>query len=815
MNPSVRRWQRVSGSRLAMGLLLLAMSSPALATYTVSKSFSPASVPAGGASTLTIQVTNSPTGGGQVDAFVVEDTYPSGLFNLSTATTNGNCGTPTLTASVGGSSLVVSGGEVKGNKTCLITLSVTANVAGTYDNDAKFTIDYQSKGRVTRHTEWRDATLTVTGLVATTAAKSFSPSTIVTGASSTLSITITNPNAATLNNLAFTDTFPDNLLVASTPALSNTCGGSATASADGSALSLSGGSLAANASCTVRVAVTSNVPGSYTNNSGPIDTSNAPDGASASAVLTVQAAVDSFDAAEVGTGPVNARLFTKLVGTGFQFDLLALDTFDAEATTFTGTVGVELVDGSGSDCAGATLIRTLANQTFIDSDAGRKTVSVSAEASAWRNVRVRATYSGGSSSVVACSSDAFAIRPTTFAVSSTASADSTGSDATQTPTFAAGTTFALYANGGSGYVGTPEFDASITPEAHAGAARVGTLSGSFAAAVSGSATGSFSYDEVGYVRLRPNTVFDDDFTLVDQADGDCLDSFGDTPVGGRYGCKFGNAVTSDYFGRFIPDHFVVAITDGCTVSSGDDYTYAGQPFTVGVGARNASGGTTQNYQPGFSRDVTLTSTEAAIGSIRTGTDTVAATAFAKGVASSATVKFDFATSPTLPTEVKIRATDSEGVSSNSPVEGEVSLRSGRLRLLNAFGRATQPLLMPMRIEYWRDFDPPNELGGWDLATTDACTTLLSSQFGFSGVSTSVDSVEPFNAGKGTLVLTPPGAGSAGDTTVTANLTGEPDWLRFEWDGDTSSTPDNPSARASWELNPGNQSQIYRREVIQP
>ena len=85
------------------------------------------------------------------------------------------------------------------------------------------------------------------------------------GSSQTLSIRVSNPNATALTGLAFTDQLPEGLVVAPTPALNNGCGGVVTATPSATQVRLNGGALAANASCTVTVAVLSNVAGGYTN----------------------------------------------------------------------------------------------------------------------------------------------------------------------------------------------------------------------------------------------------------------------------------------------------------------------------------------------------------------------------------------------------------------------------------------------------------------------------------------------------------------------------------------------------------------------
>ncbi|MBU2954815.1 SdrD B-like domain-containing protein [Marinobacter sp. F3R08] len=80
-----------------------------------------------------------------------------------------------------------------------------------------------------------------------------------------LTISITNPNNAALSGLAFTDTLPEGLVVATTPNATNGCGGSVSVTPSGTDVRLAGGSLVASETCLVAVDVLSNVPGTYTN----------------------------------------------------------------------------------------------------------------------------------------------------------------------------------------------------------------------------------------------------------------------------------------------------------------------------------------------------------------------------------------------------------------------------------------------------------------------------------------------------------------------------------------------------------------------
>jgi len=100
-------------------------------------------------------------------------------------------------------------------------------------------------------------------------AKNFSPDPIGAGEVSTLTFTLSNPNAASpdgdLTGIDFTDNLPTGVEVAATPNVSTTCGGTVTASAGSSVITLADAALAANSSCTVSVDVTSSAVGTHVN----------------------------------------------------------------------------------------------------------------------------------------------------------------------------------------------------------------------------------------------------------------------------------------------------------------------------------------------------------------------------------------------------------------------------------------------------------------------------------------------------------------------------------------------------------------------
>jgi uncharacterized repeat protein (TIGR01451 family) len=121
-----------------------------------------------------------------------------------------------------------------------------------------------------------------------TLSKAFSPATINAGGTSTLTITLNNPNTKAAGLSApLTDTLPSGVVVSG--AASSTCGGTVTAIAGSSAVTLTGGAIPVNGSCVLVVDVVAASGGSYINSlaSGALVTSNGTNAAPAVATLSV------------------------------------------------------------------------------------------------------------------------------------------------------------------------------------------------------------------------------------------------------------------------------------------------------------------------------------------------------------------------------------------------------------------------------------------------------------------------------------------------------------------------------------------------
>lgn len=534
--------------------------------------------------------------------------------------------------------------------------------------------------------------------------------------------------------------------------------------------------------------------------------------------LTLTACVSKFNACHNYTSSncsaASGRLYTRLAGTAFSGDVVALNSSDAVETAFAGKVNVSLIARSatgsvdGFNCFVPGYSQTV-DAAVTGFSAGRLTLGSITVPNAYRDARFKFVCDATNcppSGMTWCSADNFAVRPQALTVVSTANADSTGTSASAAPTIKAGAGFGLTATAVAGYDGTPKLD-SAQVAAHAGATRTGTLLGTFGAAdgATGAATGAaFSYDDVGYFRLNADGVYDDAYTVVDQP-SDCTNDFSNTAVGGKYGCKFGNVAATGYFGRFVPDHFTTTVTQGC--SSGN-FTYSAQPFTVNVAAWNGAvvAAVTQNYAGSFAKPVTLTDGNAlAVGSFGT-TGSIAAPSFFAGIATVNTPAYTFGSRTTAPAAIKLRATDApDGVTSSGAAEGTATIDSGRLRIMNAYGSEFLALPVTLVAQYWSG-------AAWVTNTPDNCTALTPPASGSglalhlaNGGTTVATLNNPLAAGNASLKLTAPGAGHAGYVDITVN---SPAWLDFNWKGAGDT---DPAARATFGIYKNANEFVYIRE----
>jgi len=258
-------------------------------------------------------------------------------------------------------------------------------------------------------------------------------------------------------------------------------------------------------------------------------------------------------------------------------------------------------------------------------------------------------------------------------------------------------------------------------------------------------------------------------------------------------------------GPFKPAYFDTVVTPATGT-----FTYSGQPFTVHVTAENATGGTTLNYKGVYAKAVTLsdgnsgTNNSATLGTFSNAS--IAAASFTNGVATTSTVSYRFNTKTTAPLEtptsapLMLRATDTDGVTSNGHTEGTTPIRAGRLRLVNFYG---SELLRP-RVEYRAEYWDGNR---WTTNALDSSSPIVAGNIATGGLT--VNGVTALNNGIGFITFNTAAAGSydialdlnaAGvDTSCNAAHGGTAanrPWLQGYW-----AAPANCGGVAAWAQDP--------------
>src|SRR5271163_420881 len=248
----------------------------------ISKAFGAATIPLNGATSLTFIIQNNNTTQ-SLSGVGFTDTLPAGLAISTPNGLTGSCGGGTITATAGSNSLGLTGATLAASSSCNFSVNVAGISAGPQNNTTSLVTSTEGGTGGTA-----SASL---GVVAPPSlAKSFNPATIAVNGTTTLTFTVGNPAANTVTEtaVAFSDTLPTGLVVATPNGLTNNCGGTATATAGSTSISLTGASVASpSGACTVHVNVTGTASGQYTNVSGAVTSANGGTGNTASANLTV------------------------------------------------------------------------------------------------------------------------------------------------------------------------------------------------------------------------------------------------------------------------------------------------------------------------------------------------------------------------------------------------------------------------------------------------------------------------------------------------------------------------------------------------
>ena len=299
-----------------------------------------------------------------------------------------------------------------------------------------------------------------------------------------------------------------------------------------------------------------------------------------------------FNAFETSTagGSVSGVIKTKIAASNFNLAIVALKTGGtAIETAFASDVKLEIVDASaGGSCGAYALIRNLGTLTFTAPDSGRKNQLNINEPNAWPNARIRMTYPAtGAPTIVACSTDNFAIRPASFqAIASDTNSTSAGATrvldqylgSTGGNVHKAGQPFQIAATSRNtlgatttNYAGMPAATLTGCVLPSSGCVTGALTTGAWSSASGVATTTSASYSEVGAFSMK---LVDSTFAAVDSADGSTAIEMN---------------IESPVFdvGRFVPDHFdllpvsiPVFKTFNDTACPTRSFTYVGQPVRI-------------------------------------------------------------------------------------------------------------------------------------------------------------------------------------------------------------------------------------------
>lgn len=219
------------------------------------KQFQPASTAQGGVVRATVTVINQ-SNGVLTNVSINDDGLSGGLTVANPANAATSCGgSPSITANPGATGVRLDGATLPAGGSCDLSFDVLAMGAGPWVNTLGAGKVTSAEGPtnsqvVTRTLNQQSASLALN--------KQFNPLIVTGNQPSTLTIDVVNTSAAPISNVSFTDVFPQGIQVYSTPNTSTTCSGGTVAAVPGSGqVSLTGAQLAANATCQVRVTVTS------------------------------------------------------------------------------------------------------------------------------------------------------------------------------------------------------------------------------------------------------------------------------------------------------------------------------------------------------------------------------------------------------------------------------------------------------------------------------------------------------------------------------------------------------------------------------
>ncbi len=319
---------------------------PRLLLPTLTKNFADESICQGNYSELTFTFTNpNPTPLTNVGFL---DTLPEGLEVdisngvISVDCTTGSSSGHTITAEPGSRIISMSGATLAADSSCSFSVYVKGTTAGSYTNTSG-SIFSDETGANTTDTGYGTDSLTV--VAPPVISKTFGTTNLITGETTSLTFTITNPNGATsLTGVGFTDTLPAGLDVTS-DTVDLPCSDSGTLTLTDNypnpdTIVLSGASLDPGESCTFSVTVTGTTANTYTN-TVQVTSTNGCTGNTASATVIVRDLISSLAfQKQISTSPSGPwyDYMSVLIDTPLYYRFLVENTGETELT------GVEVAD---------------------------------------------------------------------------------------------------------------------------------------------------------------------------------------------------------------------------------------------------------------------------------------------------------------------------------------------------------------------------------------------------------------------------------------------------------------------------------------
>lgn len=588
------------------------------------------------------------------------------------------------------------------------------------------------------------------------------------------------------------------------------------------------------------------------------------------------------------------RLLTKLSNRAFKLDVLGLNSSNAVDTNFYNAVTIDLLANTSAvavnpstNCPAAqTAIIPLGTITF---NAGRAPapnyLTIAANAfsaitpnyNSYRDVRVRFSCNASNcppSGMTVCSSDNFAVRPSTLAISSTMTNINPNSG---TPKQVAGNPFTITAqaqdsanNNVTGYNGTPQIDGSLAGQkvtTHNGLSDYSdrlrdisdqvTVSFSAATPSTGNTTGTFYYLDYGAFRIMADGVLDNGYASVDDFTKDCvansssiIDSDADSNRE-KFGCLISNQTNTALFGRFYPSSFNLSSSSLLAACTASNVSYQGQAFTLNATVDAMTLGTylTSRTMPSYSNATINYAAENANNGVDLSSRlTIAAGTWANGryTLNTNSAVFSRASNPDNAfdaLDIGIKVTDVDGAlltaTDMNPTTAVVcsgaactykklaltatKMRYGRIKLQNIYGSELLPLNLPLVAQYYNGSD-------YITNTLDNCTIIPASSMMMTNYANNLNACDTqlsptanltLVAGVSNFTLSSPNLINTGSVDMTLNLTAVAAnticLSTVETPATAANLPwfgTNPTARATFGIYSGHSinRQIYFREL---